>query len=82
MNTIDYNRYLLNLIKWFMNNKMIQVTHSPLVNFGPYCIAKEGLEMMSRLLSVELGPHKIRVNTVRPGQVYTDMLVNAKAAHG
>jgi L-xylulose reductase len=62
--------------------EMIQVTHSPLVNFGPYCIAKGGLEMMSRLLSVELGPHKIRVNTVRPGQVYTDMLVNAKAAHG
>jgi len=43
-----------------------------------YCISKCALEMMTRALSVELGPHKIRVNAVRIGLVDTELYRSTK----
>jgi 3-oxoacyl-[acyl-carrier protein] reductase len=38
-----------------------------------YSVAKAGVEMLTKSLAVELAPHRIRVNAVSPGMVYTDM---------
>ena len=39
---------------------------------GIYGIAKAGVEMLTKVLAVELAPFKIRVNAVAPGMVRTD----------
>jgi NAD(P)-dependent dehydrogenase (short-subunit alcohol dehydrogenase family) len=41
-------------------------------NYAPYAMMKAGLESFSRYLAQELGPRKIRVNTVAPGAIATD----------
>ena len=38
-----------------------------------YCASKGGLDAMTRVLAVELGPHRIRVNTVNPVVTLTPM---------
>ncbi|ODM87126.1 L-xylulose reductase, partial [Orchesella cincta] len=38
-----------------------------------YCCSKAALDMLTKTMAVELGPHKIRVNSVNPGNVDTDM---------
>lgn len=38
-----------------------------------YSIAKAGIEMLTRSMAREFGPHGIRVNSVAPGIVMTDM---------
>ncbi|GIH96909.1 SDR family oxidoreductase [Planobispora siamensis] len=45
----------------------------PRVGAGPYCAAKGGLRMLSRVLALELAPHGITVNTVAPGEIATPM---------
>ncbi|MEW9548294.1 SDR family oxidoreductase [Nonomuraea sp. NPDC050783] len=45
----------------------------PRVGSGPYCAAKGGLRMMSRVLALELAEHGITVNTVAPGEIATPM---------
>ena len=42
-----------------------------------YCASKGGLDAMTRVLAVELGPHAIRANTVNPGVTLTPMAVQA-----
>ena len=39
---------------------------------GGYCIAKAGLEMLSKMLAIELVNNKINVNVVAPGMVRTE----------
>jgi len=38
---------------------------------GVYCVAKAGVEMLTRVLAVELAPDHINVNAVAPGMVRT-----------
>jgi NAD(P)-dependent dehydrogenase (short-subunit alcohol dehydrogenase family) len=38
-----------------------------------YCAAKGGLELFTRTLAVELGPAGVRVNSLAPGAIETDM---------
>ncbi|MGW0059218.1 SDR family oxidoreductase [Streptosporangium sandarakinum] len=45
----------------------------PRVGSGPYCAAKGGLRMLSRVLALELSPYGITVNTVAPGEIATPM---------
>jgi len=45
-------------------------------NLGHYVASKHGAVGLMRSLASELGPHGIRVNTVHPGMVDTDMAVN------
>ena len=40
---------------------------------GAYSVAKAGVEMLSRQLAVEWGPHGIRSNAVHPGLILTPM---------
>jgi NAD(P)-dependent dehydrogenase (short-subunit alcohol dehydrogenase family) len=43
----------------------------PLPGLGIYAISKAGLTMMTKVLALELGPSKIRVNAIAPGVIKT-----------
>jgi hypothetical protein len=45
----------------------------PRVGAGPYCAAKGGLRLFSRVLALELAEYGITVNTVAPGEIATPM---------
>jgi (+)-trans-carveol dehydrogenase len=45
-------------------------------NLAHYASAKHGLVGLMRVLAVELGPDRIRVNSIHPTQVNTPMLMN------
>lgn len=45
-------------------------------HFGAYAAAKHGVVGLMRVLALELGKHSIRVNTVHPTGVGTDLLIN------
>lgn len=48
-------------------------TYAPLKGVSPYAMSKGGMMMMTRVLATEWGPHNIRVNSLCPGFVLTDM---------
>jgi (+)-trans-carveol dehydrogenase len=50
-------------------------------NVAHYVAAKHGVVGLMRTLAVELAPHRIRVNTVNPTQVDTDMIQNDVMYH-
>jgi glucose 1-dehydrogenase len=54
----------------------------PMITNAPYCAAKGGLRMLMRTIAVELAPHKITVNNIAPGAIFTpidaDVEANAK----
>ena len=54
----------------------------PMITNAPYCAAKGGLRMLMRTIAVELAPHKITVNNIAPGAIYTpiDLAVETNAA--
>ena len=43
----------------------------PLLTNAPYCATKGGIRMLMRTIAVELAPHKITVNNIGPGAIYT-----------
>lgn len=43
----------------------------PMPTNAPYCAAKGGLRMLMRTIAVELAPHKITVNNIGPGAIFT-----------
>jgi NAD(P)-dependent dehydrogenase (short-subunit alcohol dehydrogenase family) len=45
-------------------------------NNGPYAVAKAGVDSLTRTLSVELAPRRIRVNGVAPGPVPTEVFMD------
>lgn len=45
-------------------------------NVGAYTAAKHAVVGLMRTLALELGPHNIRVNTIHPTGVETDMVLN------
>lgn len=45
-------------------------------NIAGYVAAKHGVNGLMRTLANELGPHRIRVNSVCPGLINTDMMMN------
>jgi len=44
------------------------------IGAAPYCIAKCGLDMMTRCLAAELAPHGVRVNGINAGPFNTDFV--------
>lgn len=45
----------------------------PMAGFGLYCGSKAAIELMGKVLSMEVGDRGITVNTVSPGPTETDM---------
>lgn len=45
---------------------------SPAEGLGPYCISKAGINMLTKVLALELGPYNVRVNAIAPRIVKTD----------
>ena len=54
-----------------VNISSIRGTH-PLPGKSAYSTSKAALEMLTRVMALELGPHGIRVNAVAPGTVATN----------
>ncbi|NWW87817.1 DER reductase, partial [Rhynochetos jubatus] len=54
-------------------NVSSQASRRALRDHAVYCSTKSALDMLSKVMALELGPHKIRVNTVNPTVVMTDM---------
>jgi len=50
-------------------------------NIGHYVAAKHGVTGLMRTLATELGPRGIRVNSVHPSQVPTNMIMNDSIIH-
>ena len=55
-------------------NVTSQWAFKPVPEAGAYCIAKAGALMLTRVLAQELGSHNIRVNSLAPGTVKTEMI--------
>jgi glucose 1-dehydrogenase len=51
----------------------------PMITNAPYCAAKGGLRMLMRTIAVELAPHKITVNNIAPGAIYTPIDAEVQA---
>ena len=45
----------------------------PYANLTPYCAAKAGLDMLTECLALELAPAGVRVNSINPGVVVTNL---------
>lgn len=48
-------------------------TYAPLKNVAPYALSKAGVVMMTRSMALEWGPRGVRVNTIAPGFILTDL---------
>ena len=46
---------------------------------GPYCVGKAGIDMLVRVAADELGPSGIRVNSIRPGLIDTELVAGITA---
>jgi NAD(P)-dependent dehydrogenase (short-subunit alcohol dehydrogenase family) len=65
------------LIEAGNGGRIINVTsvheHVPLRGAAPYCAAKGGLGMLTKVMALELAEHGITVNSVAPGEIATPM---------
>ncbi len=50
--------------------------HIPLRGASPYCAAKGGLGLLTKVMALELAEHGITVNSVAPGEIATEMTGN------
>ncbi len=51
----------------------------PMPTNAPYCATKGGLRMLTRTIAVELAPHKITVNNIGPGAIFTPIDADVEA---
>ncbi|XP_028826572.1 L-xylulose reductase [Denticeps clupeoides] len=54
-------------------NVSSQASQCALKDHAVYCATKGALDMLTRVMALELGPYQIRVNSVNPTVVMTDM---------
>ena len=50
--------------------------HIPMRGAAPYCAAKGGLGLLTKVMAIELADHGITVNSVAPGEIATEMTGN------
>ncbi|MGC8540804.1 MAG: SDR family oxidoreductase [Phycisphaerae bacterium] len=51
----------------------------PMPTNAPYCATKGGIRMLTRTIAVELAPHKITVNNIGPGAIFTPIDADVEA---
>ncbi|WP_253766662.1 SDR family oxidoreductase [Goodfellowiella coeruleoviolacea] len=65
------------MIKAGHGGRIITITsvheHAPRVGAAPYCAAKAGAGMLTKVLAMELAEYGITVNSVAPGEISTPM---------
>jgi 3-oxoacyl-[acyl-carrier protein] reductase len=49
-------------------------SRQPAEGYSAYCSAKAGVEMMTKVAAMEMGPYKIRINAISPGGVDTPLI--------
>ena len=54
-------------------NLSSQASMAALADHAAYCASKGGLDQLTRVMALELGPHQIRVNAVNPTVTLTPM---------
>src|SRR5688500_11475227 len=54
-------------------NVSSQASMAALADHAAYCASKGGLDMLTKAMALELGPHQIRVNAVNPTVTLTPM---------
>ncbi|XP_074116578.1 carbonyl reductase [NADPH] 2-like [Sminthopsis crassicaudata] len=54
-------------------NVSSMVSQATIPNLTSYSSTKSAMDMLTKVMALELGPHKIRVNTVNPTVVLTNM---------
>ncbi|XP_001370589.1 carbonyl reductase [NADPH] 2-like [Monodelphis domestica] len=54
-------------------NVSSMVSRATIANLASYSSTKGAMDMLTKVMALELGPHKIRVNTVNPTVVLTPM---------
>jgi NAD(P)-dependent dehydrogenase (short-subunit alcohol dehydrogenase family) len=54
-------------------------SRAPAVGMAAYCSAKAGVEMLTRVAAMELGPHGVRVTGIGPGFIETPLTAVATA---
>ncbi|MFC2067900.1 SDR family NAD(P)-dependent oxidoreductase [Chloroflexota bacterium] len=69
-------RRMCELRKSCIINITSHLAFKPAPEVGAYCIAKAGVEMLTRVLARELGSYNIRVNYIAPGIVKTERAQN------
>ncbi|MBM3265807.1 MAG: SDR family oxidoreductase [candidate division Zixibacteria bacterium] len=47
---------------------------------APYCASKAGLDGLTKTAALELGPYRIRVNNIAPGDIFTEASADVKGA--
>ncbi|KAJ8317741.1 hypothetical protein KUTeg_005645 [Tegillarca granosa] len=66
-----------NMIKRSSGGAIINVSSlaglRPFKGLSSYCVSKAGMDMMTKVMALELGHHNIRVNTVSPTSVRTEL---------
>ena len=74
---VQLTRLLLPLLRKSVSASVINITsiHDQVAYYGnaAYCSSKAALAMFTKTMAVELGPEAIRVNTIAPGAVETDI---------
>jgi NAD(P)-dependent dehydrogenase (short-subunit alcohol dehydrogenase family) len=67
----------LRMVRQGRGGRIVNVTsvheRDPLAGAGAYCAAKAGLAMLTKVLALELAPHRITVNAIAPGHIATPM---------
>jgi NAD(P)-dependent dehydrogenase (short-subunit alcohol dehydrogenase family) len=48
-------------------------SHRPYANLLPYCVSKAAVDMFTRCAALDFAPHGVRVNSVNPGVVRTEL---------
>lgn len=54
-------------------NLSSQASMAAIADHAAYCASKGGLDMLTKVMALELGPHQIRVNAVNPTVTLTPM---------